>query len=243
MDNTTFLIRIITCFILSMIIGLERQYRHRMVGLRTNVLVSIGAFLFMCITFKLQTSDQTRVAAQIVSGIGFLGAGVILRDGNKIKGLNTAATLWCVATIGILTASGLLFEATTGTLLVLFSNILLRSFAQRIMDKFKQNEKEKCIIKIESEKNIEGVIRTALTKQIERNGLSLQSLERSSITKEQVKLQAIIITARLNSIEEMINKISIEPGIISISWEHEKLTRTDNEDDEDDNEKTIEKNL
>ena len=66
-----------------------------------------------------ETNDETRIAAQIVSGIGFLGAGVILRDGNKIKGLNTAATLWCVAAIGVLTSSGMIIEATVGTILVL----------------------------------------------------------------------------------------------------------------------------
>lgn len=93
MELKVFTIRILVCFALSIIIGLERQCRHRMVGLRTNVLVSLGAFLFVCVSFGSTTSDQTRIAAQVVSGIGFLGAGVILRDGSKIKGLNTAATL------------------------------------------------------------------------------------------------------------------------------------------------------
>jgi len=94
MDLTTFLIRITICFALSILIGLERQLRHRMVGLRTNVLVCIGAFLFVYLSFgaNIVNSDTTRIAAQVVSGIGFLGAGVILRDGSKIKGLNTAAT-------------------------------------------------------------------------------------------------------------------------------------------------------
>ena len=107
MDLTTFLIRITICFALSILIGLERQLRHRMVGLRTNVLVCIGAFLFVYLSFgaNIVNSDTTRIAAQVVSGIGFLGAGVILRDGSKIKGLNTAATLWCVAAIGTLCRS------------------------------------------------------------------------------------------------------------------------------------------
>ena len=233
MDNMTFLIRIVTCFILSMIIGVERQYRHRMVGLRTNVLVSLGAFMFMCISFGVGTNDETRIAAQIVSGIGFLGAGVILRDGNKIKGLNTAATLWCVAAIGVLTASGLIFESLIGTLLVLLSNILLRVFAQKIMDKSKQNAKEECIVRISCEKNIEAIIRQSLTKLIDRNNLTLQSLERNFITKNEVKLKSIIITSRLDTIEEIVNKISAEPGVTSISWEHKKFIKMDNEDDEE----------
>ena len=114
MDLTTFIIRLVICFSLSILIGLERQLRHRMVGLRTNVLVCIGAFLFVYLSYGIDVNDKTRVAAQVVSGIGFLGAGVILRDGSKIKGLNTAATLWCVSAIGVLCASGLVVEAVQG---------------------------------------------------------------------------------------------------------------------------------
>lgn len=159
MNFKIFLIRISVCFLLSLLIGLERQYRHRMVGLRTNVLVSLGAFLFMIVTYGINTSDESRIAAQIVSGIGFLGAGVILRDGSKIKGLNTAATLWCVAAIGVLTSSGMLKEASVGTLFVLLSNIILRILSIKIMDYVKLNQLELCTIRIECEKNGEDNVR------------------------------------------------------------------------------------
>lgn len=79
MSYTTFLIRISVCFVLSLLVGLERQYRHRMVGLRTNVLVCLGAFMFVTVSFGIGVNDHARIAAQVVSGIGFLGAGVILR--------------------------------------------------------------------------------------------------------------------------------------------------------------------
>ncbi|MBE7163086.1 MAG: MgtC/SapB family protein, partial [Williamsia herbipolensis] len=90
---------------LGTLIGFERQYRARMAGLRTNALVATGATLFVVLSahgFSGGTADPTRVAAQIVSGIGFLGAGVILRDGLGVRGLNTAATLWCSAAVGAL---------------------------------------------------------------------------------------------------------------------------------------------
>ena len=237
MDLNVFVVRILVCFILSILIGLERQYRHRMVGLRTNVLVSLGAFLFVYVSFGIDVSDRTRIAAQVVSGIGFLGAGVILRDGSKIKGLNTAATLWCVAAIGVLTASGMLIEATIGTALVLISNVFLRILSLGIMDRVKKYQKEKCTIRISCEKSIEVVVRTSLAKYIEKNNLTLQSLERSEITKEEVKLKAIISTTRPDIIEEIVNNVSAEPGVTSISWEHEKDLKTDNEDsDPDDDE-------
>lgn len=240
MDKNIFLIRIIACFVLSILIGTERQYRHRMVGLRTNVLVSLGSFMFMCITFGLENNDQARIAAQVVSGIGFLGAGVILRDGSKIKGLNTAATLWCVAAIGTLTATGMLFEASVGTVFVLISNIILRIISQKITESINVTKKEKCTVKISCQKDIEVVIRTTLSNMVTTTNLILKSLERTEITKTEVKLQATIISTSSQLMEELIHNISINPGVTSISWEHEKYIQTDNEDDiEEENDEVV----
>lgn len=233
MNLATFFIRLLICFILSILIGLERQLRHRMVGLRTNVLVCIGAFLFVYLSFGINVSDQTRIAAQVVSGIGFLGAGVILRDGSKIKGLNTAATLWCVAAIGTLCASGLVLEATIGTIFVLLSNVILRLFSLFIMGKVKASEKEKYIIRINCKKTKEEKVRTSFAKTIDDNDLVLNSLERSEITEEEVKLKAIMITSTPSKVEMVINKISTNPGVVSITWEHEKVSKTDNEDSDE----------
>ncbi len=233
MDMTTFIIRLTICFILSILIGLERQLRHRMVGLRTNVLVCIGAFLFVYLSFGISVSDQTRIAAQVVSGIGFLGAGVILRDGSKIKGLNTAATLWCVAAIGSLCASGLVVEATIGTLFVLLSNIILRLISLIIMGKIKANEKERYTIRINCKKTKEEKVRANFAKIIDKNDLVLNSLERSEITEEEIKLKAIIITRTPSKVEMVINKTSTDPGVVSITWEHEKESKSDNEDSDE----------
>lgn len=233
MDITTFTIRLIICFSLSILVGLERQLRHRMVGLRTNVLVCIGAFLFVYLSFGIETSDKTRIAAQVVSGIGFLGAGVILRDGSKIKGLNTAATLWCVAAIGTLCASGLVIEATLGTLFVLLSNIILRLFSLFIMDKVKASLKEKYTIRINCKKDKEEKVRTNFAKIIDKNDLVLTSFEKGEIAEEEVKLKAIIVTSTPSKVEMVINKTSTDPGVISITWEHEKESKTDNEDSDE----------
>ena len=131
-NSIEFLFQIIVCFLLSSCIGVERQFRRRLVGLRTIILVSIGAFLFVRFSYAFPNSDMTRVAAQVVAGIGFLGAGVIIKDNKSVKGLTTAATLWCAAAIGILCAANLLFEAAVGTLLVLFTNIVLRTVNSKI---------------------------------------------------------------------------------------------------------------
>ena len=132
LDYTEFLLQITVCFLLSACIGIERQYRRRNVGLRTIILVSIGAFLFVRFSFNYPNSDTTRIAAQVVAGIGFLGAGVIIKDNKSVKGLTTAATLWCSAAIGILCSANLLVEAATGTLFILFTNIILRTVNTKI---------------------------------------------------------------------------------------------------------------
>lgn len=229
----TFVIRLFTCFILSILIGIERQLRHRMVGLRTNVLVCVGAFLFVYLSFGINDRDLTRIAAQVVSGIGFLGAGVILRDGNKIKGLNTAATLWCVAAIGVLCSAGLLLEAMLGTVFVLISNIVLRLLSMFIMNKVKALEKEMYTIIITCNSNKEKQVRAYLMRTINNYNFVFNELEKNEITNNNIKLRGIIITEGNNKIETIINKISMHNEITSIKWEHDKYNGQNYEDDEE----------
>jgi len=126
----SYLLGLLICFLLSFLLGIERQYRRRFLGLRTMILVSVGSYLFVSFSFLISgyQVDATRIAAQVVAGIGFLGAGVIIKDNknSKVTGLTTAATLWCDASIGILCAGGFIKEAIVASLVVLFANIILR---------------------------------------------------------------------------------------------------------------------
>ena len=131
MPNQVFIARIFAAFVLGMLIGIERQWRQRMAGLRTNTLVCVGSALFVALT-GLTHGETTRIAGQVVSGIGFLGAGVILREGLNVRGLNTAATLWCAAAVGILAGMGFILEATIGTIAVTAAHLFLRPLAERI---------------------------------------------------------------------------------------------------------------
>jgi putative Mg2+ transporter-C (MgtC) family protein len=116
-----------TAFVLGTLIGLERQWRQRSAGLRTNVLVAVGAAAFTDLGMRLLgVEGATRIIAYVISGIGFLGAGVILKDGANVRGLNTAATLWCSAAVGTLSGSRLPGEAVTLAMFVLAGNTLLR---------------------------------------------------------------------------------------------------------------------
>ena len=110
MEIHVILVRIALGLVLGAAVGIERQWRARMAGLRTNALVSLGATLFVIMGaygFQGPDADPTRVAAQIVSGIGFLGAGVIMKQGASVTGLNTAATLWATAAVGALAGGGM----------------------------------------------------------------------------------------------------------------------------------------
>ena len=114
-------------FLLGGLIGFERQWRQRSAGLRTAVLVAVGASAFADLGVRLAGNDGvTRLVPYVISGIGFLGAGVILKDGTNIRGLNTAATLWCSAAVGSLAGAGFSGEAALVTFFVLAGNTLLR---------------------------------------------------------------------------------------------------------------------
>jgi putative Mg2+ transporter-C (MgtC) family protein len=120
-------------FILGTLIGAERQYRQRNAGLRTNVLVAVAAASFVDTAMNLGGPDgAVRVIAYVVSGIGFLGAGVIMKEGMNVRGLNTAATLWCSAAVGACAGADLLAQALLLTLFTIAGNTLLRPLVNTI---------------------------------------------------------------------------------------------------------------
>uniref|UniRef100_UPI004038E96C MgtC/SapB family protein n=1 Tax=Prevotellamassilia timonensis TaxID=1852370 RepID=UPI004038E96C len=128
---TTYLVRLGCAFVLGTIIGVERQMRQRNAGLRTNILVAVGAAAFTILSYAMTSGngDPSRVAAQIVSGIGFLGGGLIIKDGLTVRGLNTAATIWCSAACGTLSGVGLYAEAAVLVICVLMTHCLFRRCA------------------------------------------------------------------------------------------------------------------
>ena len=199
-----------------------------MIGLRTNVLVSLGAFLFVSLSVNIINADNTRIAAQVVSGIGFLGAGVILRDGNKVKGLNTAATLWCVAAIGILTAYGMIIESLIGTIFILISNIILRIFAKKIMKKL--NQEEMYIINIKCFKEEEKFIKTLLIELTNKYNFNIKSFEKNETENNEINIKINISSIYKSNFNEIVKTITVSSNINSLYIEHNSLTNPNNED-------------
>ena len=119
-------LRLGVALLLGSAIGFERQWNQKMAGLRTNALVALGAAGFVTFSGLVGAGDPTRVAAQVVTGIGFLGAGVILREGVNVHGLNTAATLWCSAMVGTMAGAGHGSPALLAAGMVIATNLILR---------------------------------------------------------------------------------------------------------------------
>lgn len=126
-------LRLLVAAALGGIIGIERQLKHRPAGLRTNMFICFGAALFTILSSLMSPGgEDTRIAAQIVSGIGFLGAGVIMRSGANVQGVTTAATIFVVAGIGMCSGSGLIFPAVLATALVWFGLFILGILENRV---------------------------------------------------------------------------------------------------------------
>lgn len=129
-----FFVRLMVAIFSGFFIGLERQWINRVAGVQTNVLVCSGACLFILGSYFVSYEGQSasRIAAQIVSGIGFLGAGMIFRDGFTAHGINTAATVWCAAAIGVLCGMGLIPYALIAVGFLLLANTLFRKLDHTI---------------------------------------------------------------------------------------------------------------
>lgn len=138
LDSLTIAANLGMAALLGSAIGLERQWRQKLIGLRTNALVALGAATF--IVFGSLFEDPTKCAAQVVTGIGFLGAGVIFRDGLNVHGINTAATLWCSAAIGMIAGAGAYRVAFVAASIISVVNLLLRPIVKRISDKVHGHE-------------------------------------------------------------------------------------------------------
>lgn len=222
MNYIEFAIPLGLAFLLGSAIGLERQWRQRMAGLQTNALVAIGATLFLMLSGY--TPGDTRIPAQIVSGVGFLGGGVILREGHGVRGINTAATLWCTAAIGCLVGAKLYTEAITGTAVILIVNIILRPLADIINKQPIQGTEiqlsYRCSIITHS--THEPHVRALLLQTVSTGVMKLRSLQSEDIeipNKVEVKANLVAQNHNHELLEHMVNELSLQPQVSAVSWE------------------------
>jgi putative Mg2+ transporter-C (MgtC) family protein len=229
-----FLLRLATGVACGALIGVERQWRARMAGLRTNALVATGATLFVLYSEAVgDSSSPTRVASYVVSGIGFLGGGVILRHGGGVSGLNTAATLWCSAAVGVLAASGKLTFAVLGTVVVLAVHLVLRP-AGHLLDRAPaagadQDASVRATVHLRCERRAETHIRALLLQALTASGLAPTGLRARREGEHTISVQATIPVSGdvASALEPVIAWLSLEPGMHDLDWHVEDETPSD----------------
>ncbi|MCL2551554.1 MAG: MgtC/SapB family protein [Actinomycetia bacterium] len=225
LTTTDFVLRLATGVACGALIGVERQWRARMAGLRTNALVAAGATLFVLYSEAVgDAGSATRVASYVVSGIGFLGGGVILRDGAGVRGLNTAATLWCSAAVGVLAASGKLAFAALGTLAVLAVHLVLRP-AGRLLDKAPSAGSDpdalaRATVHLRCARKAETHVRALLLQALAGSGLTPTGLRAHRESEDTTGVRATVTVegSVAAAMEQVVTRLSLEPGVQDLHW-------------------------
>ncbi len=217
-------LRLGAALLLGSAIGFERQWHQKMAGLRTNALVALGSAGFVVFSAMVGQGDPTRVAAQIVTGIGFLGAGVILREGVNVHGLNTAATLWCSAMVGTFAGAGYLAPSLLAAAFVVGTNLFLRPLVRRM------NRRSLSATDAETYYTVEIVCRAAeeahmrslLLHALSQTGLGLRRLDSEDVadtSKVTVTAQAVAVRRNDAALEQVVGRLSLEPHVSAATWQ------------------------
>jgi putative Mg2+ transporter-C (MgtC) family protein len=217
------LVSLFAAFVLGTLIGAERQYRQRGGGLRTHVLVSVGAATFVDIGMHLNgNAGATQVIAYVVSGVGFLGAGVIMKQGSNVWGLNTAATLWCSAAVGACAGADLAFEAVALTGFVLAGNTLLRPLVNAINRTPIDQGSTEAIYEVRITTSADHLddSREFLREQLETANYPLQSIEVIERETGEIELVAILLGTGANphELDEVVSRLERNPHVENASW-------------------------
>ncbi|GIX40228.1 MAG: methyltransferase [Silanimonas sp.] len=218
---------LVMAFVLGTAIGLERQYRQRTAGLRTNVLVAVGAALFVDIAMRYHglyggTPSPLHVVAYVVSGVGFLGAGVIMREEGNVRGLNTAATLWGSAAVGVACGVGLVLEAVLGTVFVLLANTALRPLVNAL------NRKPLDVDSVEVTNTVfviaareeQQAVRTAVEAELERSSYPIRDLDVRAFGEAEIEIEATLAATSVDGdeLDAVVRRIAARPGVRQAFW-------------------------
>ncbi len=220
-----FILRLAVAFVLGAVIGTERQWRQRMAGLRTNMLVALGASIFVAMGVRIGGDAAGRVTSYVVSGIGFLGAGVIMKDGINVRGLNTAATLWCSAAVGALCGMGYLPEAFVSAVFVILTHVLMRPLGVRLsripIDKSNTTQIG-YLLTIQCRQEVENHLRVLLLQFTNSdNKLLLRSLKSTDNGDPRIAIITAEILASSNedgTMEKIAGRLTVEQQVTEVSW-------------------------
>jgi putative Mg2+ transporter-C (MgtC) family protein len=217
------LVSLAAAFILGTLIGAERQYRQRSAGLRTNVLVSVGAAAFVDLGNHLTgVEGSVRVVAYVVSGIGFLGAGAIMKEGMNVRGLNTAATLWASAAVGACAGADLVAQSAAITVFVLAGNTLLRPMVNAIdripLNAHSSEASYEIVVTTDGLRAAE--IREVLDERLEAAKYPVRETEVAYRAEDNVEIIATLVPLAVNAAE--LDRVAADlarmPGVRHATW-------------------------
>ena len=226
--------RVIAASVLGAAIGTERQWRARTAGVRTNALVALGSALFVVLgAAAFPGADPSRVAAQIVSGIGFLGAGVIMKQGGSISGINTAATLWASAAVGALAGSGMVAVAAVGTVAIIGANMVWRPLA-RGLDRRRARAVPDAVgtrytFEVRCQRADEVDVRSVVFSAVHRPAFTVRSISAADLPDEVVSITAVVDTGARDDtrLEHAIEAVIKKPEVLGVRWSAEHITEED----------------
>ena len=216
-------ISLVVAFVLGTLIGAERQYRQRTAGLRTAVLVAVGAAAFVDLGMRLTGPEgATRTVAYVISGIGFLGAGVIMKEGMNVRGLNTAATLWCSAAVGAFAGADLPLEALFVAVAVLACNTLLRPLVNAI-NRFPIDEsatEATYEVQVTTAPGTAGPAQDMLVERLEAAGYPVGGVAVEERGDAAVDVVATLIASAVaaKDLDAVVAALVTQPGIRHATW-------------------------
>lgn len=220
-----FLGRLLCAVLFSTIIGLERELTGHKGSIKTNVLICLGACIFC--SYESLICQDTRIAANVVTGVGFLCSGFIFKNGLTVSGLGTAATLWCSAGVGILTSGGYLRESLSISILLFILNFILAkiSFKIKPLKAFDDSKTDMlytynivCL-----KENIEDIKRILINNILENSDMNLESLNIKTITEDKVRIVVDLKTDKVDvsEIDRVLSGVNSIKGVLSTGWKQE----------------------
>jgi len=223
-DFLNTLVSLSSAFVLGTLIGAERQYRQRTAGLRTNVLVAVGAAAFVDLAMRLSGNDgAVRVIAYVVSGIGFLGAGVIMKQGMDVRGLNTAATLWASAAVGSCAGADMVAQAALLTVFILAGNTLLRPLVNAI-NRIPLNEQAieaTYEFKLAVTQEALPDMRDLLVERLERANYPVADVDVVEHGDDLLEIVATLVSTTVDpkDLDQVATDLERQPGVRHATWE------------------------
>ena len=222
------LVSLLTAFVFGTMIGAERQYRQRSAGLRTNVLVAVGASAFVDLAYHLAESDgAVRVIAYVVSGIGFLGAGAIMKEGMNVRGLNTAATLWASAAVGCCAGADMVAQAALLTVFVLGGNTLLRPLVNAI-DRIpidEQASEASYDVVVTTDAASVAAVRELLLEKLEAANYPVRDIDVTDRTSDTAEIVATLVSQSIKpeELDAVVASLAGQPGVRHATWQTRAL--------------------